>query len=136
MALNEVFAPGPACRKLSLGPLVGTVAIGDPVKVGRLNGVVQTAVLATGDADPVTSNAATYATVWVDGAYKLTVTVTGTVKIGDPIFATVTGSNSTVALTNVTGTGKFIFGTALEASAAGTVKITVLLALDAGVALP
>jgi hypothetical protein len=132
MALNEVFAPGPACRKLSLGPLVGTVAIGDPVKVGRLNGVVQTAVLATGDADPVTSNAATYATVWVDGAYKLTVTV----KIGDPIFATVTGSNSTVALTNVTGTGKFIFGTALEASAAGTVKITVLLALDAGVALP
>jgi hypothetical protein len=36
----------------------------------------------------------------------------------------------------VTGTGKFIFGTALEASAAGTVKITVLLALDAGVALP
>lgn len=136
MALNEVFAPGPACRKLSLGPLVGTVALGDPVKVGRLNGCVQTTVQATGDADPVTSNAPLFATVWVDGAYKFTVTVTGTVKVGDPIYATVTGSNSTVALTNVSATGKFFFGTALEPAVAGTVKITVLLALDSGVALP
>ena len=137
MAVNEVFAPGPACRKLSLGPLVGTVASGDPVKVGRLVGCAQTAAAASGDADPVTSNAPTYATVWIDGAYKFTVTITtAALKIGDPIYATVAGSNSTVTLQSQSATGRFLFGYALEPAVIGTSKVAVLLADDAGIAAP
>lgn len=125
MAKNEVLAPGPACRKVSL-PMTGTVNSGDPVKVGSLVGVAQTAV-ETADTDPPTSNAVGNASVWLDGAWRLPVTVaTAALKIGDPIYCAVSGSNSAVTLFSQSATGRFLFGYALEKAAIGNATPTVL----------
>lgn len=106
MAQNEIFRNA---THLSL-PVGSTVKAGDPVKVGVLNGVAQTAPGEGG-------NPPGYATVWLQGAFK--VPVTGTVaKVGDPIYIE-------DGELNVTGTHLFgaAYSTNVENGPAGVIII-------------
>jgi hypothetical protein len=140
MALNEIFPENGPADVYSLGPTTGTVNTGDPVKIGSLVGVAQTTSEATDGAATglINSNAPGYITVKLDGVHRLSVTVTGTAKIGDSVLAAVSGSNTAVTLTvGATATGKFLFGILMEPSSAGSnLKLAVKPVRITGAALP
>lgn len=110
MARNEIFRDA---DHLSLPVPAGT-ASGDPVKVGSLVGVAETAVGDGGNADG-------HATVWTKGAHLLTVDE-AVANIGDPVYITDAG-----ALVSA-GTGNTLFGYALETKAAAAAAIRVRVA--------
>jgi predicted RecA/RadA family phage recombinase len=107
MATNEVFREA---DHLTL-PVPTGVKSGEAVQVGSLMGVAQT------DRDDVAGTA----TVWLDGAFRLT--VTGAVSnVGDPVYI-----DSNRALTT-TATGNTIFGYALETKTATAAPLVVRIA--------
>lgn len=106
MATNEVFREA---DHLTL-PVPSGVKSGDPVLVGSLPGVAQTDRDANGNA-----------TVWLDGAYRLTVTG-AVVNVGDPVYIAADRSLS------VTATGNTVFGYALETKTATAAPIIVRVA--------
>lgn len=106
MATNEVFRHS---AHVSLPVPSGTKS-GDPVKVGALNGVAQTA---RGEGGNVPENAS----VWLDGAHRFQ--VTGAVKtVGDPIY--IEGGK-------LNATGTVVFGAALETQAGdGVIAVKII----------
>lgn len=109
MARNEKFHDA---ERLSL-PVPADTASGAPVKVGSLVGVTQTAEGEGGNADG-------NATVWMKGAFDLS--VTGAVaSVGLPVYIT-----SANALT-MTATDNTLFGYALatKGSGAGVIPIKI-----------
>jgi predicted RecA/RadA family phage recombinase len=107
MAENTVFEDG---DYLSLPVKAGTKS-GDPVRVGGLNGVAQTAIGGGG-------NAAANASVMLKGVHKIT--VTGAVaNVGDPVYIDVATGGVNVTNTNP------VFGHALETKAAAASDIRV-----------
>lgn len=110
MARNEKFHDA---ERLSL-PVPADTASGAPVKVGSLVGVTQTKEGGGG-------NAENYATVWMKGAFDLS--VTGAVaSVGLPVYIT-----SANALT-MTATDNTIFGYALATKGSGAGVIPVKIA--------
>lgn len=92
---NEVYREA---DELSL-PVGAGVKSGDPVMVGALPGVAATDADADGNA-----------TVWMHGAYRIPVTTTTALAVGDPVyFVTSSGALST---TDNTGANA-LFGYAL-----------------------
>jgi len=111
MAKNNVFA---WTRSRSLPVADGTVS-GSPVIVGSLVGVALTNKGGGG-------NAATDATVALDGAWDLPVTTTTTIDVGGIVYIiAATGVLTPVATANV------VFGYALEAkgAAAATIRVEI-----------
>lgn len=120
MATNETFRSG---TKLSL-PVPSGRKSGDPVRIGGLNGVLQTNRAKTDVVnynDDGTVNASYdfgggnpngYASVWLEGVHDLPVTTTTTRAIGDPIYI-ITATN---VLTTTDNSGANpLFGHAVEA---------------------
>lgn len=97
MAKNRKYEDG---KQLYL-PVIAGVVSGGPVVVGMIPGVAIT----TRDADG-------YATVQTDGVFTLSVTASGAINPGAPIYIT----SATGALTDAAGAGKQLFGHALTAS--------------------
>ncbi len=130
MATNEVYSVG---ARLSLPVPTGTKS-GAPVRIGKLNAVVQTdegSQTATVNAGPVSltvpsggvGNAPGFASVKLDGVFNLPLTVTGTVAVGDQIYISSTNTLSNVATSNS------LFGIALRAvgtAGAGTVFVKLI----------
>lgn len=107
MATNEVFREA---DHLTL-PVPAGVKSGDPVQVGSLMGVAQTDRAADSTA-----------TVWLEGAFRLT--VDGAVaNVGDPIYIVSADRSLTT-----TATGNTIFGYALETKTATAAPIVVKIA--------
>lgn len=115
MAKNEVFRDA---DKLSLPVPDGTLS-GAPVRVGAfatgLNGVTQTREGEGGNAD-------NYATVWLKGAFRLTVTTATALAVGDPVYIT-SGNVLTPA-----ASGNQLFGHALTAKGTAEGIVTVRIA--------
>lgn len=109
MAKNNVF---PWTRSRSLPVVDGTVS-GSPVIVGALIGVALTDKGGGG-------NAATDATVALDGAWDVPVTTATTLTVGAPVYIIA----ATGVLTPVL-TGNVVFGYALEAKGAAAATIRV-----------
>ena len=113
MARNEVFKDA---DYLSLPVPVGTLS-GSPVRVGGLNGVAQVdeptaninAQLTPAYAEAPSSNRPGYASVALKGAWRIPVTTTTALAIGDPVYI-VTANNT---LTPV-ASGNVLFGHALS----------------------
>ena len=103
MATNSAFANA---DQLSLPVAEGTKS-GAPVIVSQLVGVALTDRGAEG-------NAATHATVKLTGAFHVSVTTTGTLDVGDPVYITDAG-----VLTPAAGATNALFGHALEPKGAG-----------------
>ena len=130
MAVNEKFRDA---SKLSLPVPAGKKA-GDPVRIGGLNGVLQTdraaitvpAVNADGTPNPAYNygggNPDGYATVWLQGAHEFTVAF-AVANIGDPIYILADGT----ALT-ATASGNNLYGHALTTKAAPSGPLTVRVA--------
>lgn len=121
MAKNEIIAPNGPSDKMSL-PVAGTVVAGDPVIVGVICGVAQTSKETEdgGTTGVVNSNAPGNVTVWNNGIWRLPVDLAGAGAIGDPVYATITGGASKVALSDDDATvGNVMFGVLMEAHAAG-----------------
>ena len=127
MAVNETYRQA---NRLSLPVPVGKKA-GDPVRVGGLNGVLQTDRAAT-TASPVNADGTTnpaynygggnpdgYASVLLEGAHDFTVGFAVN-NIGDPVYILADGS----ALTG-TSAGNTEFGHALTTKAATSGPLTV-----------
>ena len=113
MATNSAFTQA---DQLSLPVAEGTES-GDPVIVGQLVGV---ALTDRGDG----GNESTHATVKLTGAFNVSVTTTGTLAVGAPVYITTAG-----VLTPAAGTTNALFGHALETkSAANPETIAVRLA--------
>lgn len=107
MATNEIFREA---DHLTLPVPSGTKS-GEPVLVGSLPGVAQTDRAADGTA-----------TVWLDGAFLLTVTG-AVVNVGDPVYI-VTADRSLTT----TATGNTVFGYALATKTATAAPIAVRIA--------
>ncbi len=116
MAKNEVFKDA---DYLSLPVATGALS-GSPVRVGGLNGVLQTNEGSVDDGDISTypyltapsSNKPGYASVALKGAWRIAVATTTTLAIGDPVYI-ITASN---ALTTTSNSGANpVFGYALSA---------------------
>jgi predicted RecA/RadA family phage recombinase len=108
MATNEVFREA---DHLTL-PVPSGVKSGDAVLVGSLPGVAQT----------TRDDVAGTATVWLDGAFRLT--VTGAVaNVGDPVYIVSADRSLTT-----TATGNTVFGYALETKTATAAPIIVRIA--------
>lgn len=108
---NLVFERG---DEIQLPVIAGTLS-GSPVIVGMLVGVAKTDRDANGNASVKVGN----------GVATLTVTATGNITIGQPIFIT----STTYALTDAAGAGKQVFGHAVSASSgSGSKSIKVRLA--------
>lgn len=118
MATNEVFRNA---DHLTLPVVAGTVS-GDPVIVGALAGVAQTN-RETGEVD---------ATVWLTGAYKLT--VDGATAVGQKVYYVGDGTTRNTILTTAADSGgttpvpNTLFGHALETKTAAAAVITVRVA--------
>ena len=111
MAKNRVFEHG---TQLDLPVIAGTVS-GGPVIVGMLPGVALT------DRDSAGKSACHVG----DGVYTVTVTATGNITAGQPIYIT----SATYALTDAAGAGKQLFGHAITTSTgAGAKSINVRVA--------
>lgn len=112
MALNEVFR---YAQRLTLPVVAGTKS-GDPVLVGSLPGVAQTDRDTDGNA-----------TVWREGAHRLSVTGAIT-AVGQPVYiaAAATGTRQT-GLTATAGSD-VLYGYALATKAAGAAEIPVAIA--------
>lgn len=108
---NEQFRDA---DRLSLPVADGTKS-GDPVKVGSLIGVAATNEGEGGNAD-------NYATVWMKGAYDLTVS-TAVSSVGTALYLPATGTKLTTTATDNT-----LFGYALATKASGDGVIPVKLA--------
>lgn len=127
MAINEVYTDA---DHLSL-PVPSGKKSGDPVRVGGLNGVCETD-RADSSQDPSYVNGSYnagpwgggnpdgYATVFLKGAYRFT--VTGATTPGTPVYITSTG------VLNVTATDNSLFGHALESKTAAAGPCTVRIA--------
>lgn len=113
MALNEILRDA---DHLSL-PVPASTESGEPVRVGGLNGVTQTAEGEGG-------NAENHATVWLKGAHKLNVTTSTTLSVGDPVYIT----SSNVLTTTDGGGSNDLFGHALEAKGNSAQDIVVRIA--------
>lgn len=111
MATNEVYRNA---DHLPLPVPSGTVS-GDPVKVGSLVGVAITDRDGDGNA-----------TVWLKGAYKLTVGDSVT-AVGAPLYVAGDGSSRITSLTT-TATGNTLFGYALATKTAASAQIPVRIA--------
>lgn len=98
MAKNKKFPVG---DELNLPVISGTLS-GSPVIVGMLVGHAITDRDSSGNASVEVGT----------GVYTDTVTATGNITIGEPIFITVT----TYALTDAPGAGKELFGHAVSTS--------------------
>jgi predicted RecA/RadA family phage recombinase len=98
MAKNKKFGKG---NELYLPVISGTLS-GSPVIVGMLVGHAITDRDAAGSASVEVG----------EGVYSDTVTATGNITIGEPIFITV----STYALSDSAGSGKELFGHAVSTS--------------------
>lgn len=124
MAQNEIYK---IAEHLSLNVGAG-VASGDPVRVGVVNAVAQTASTnadGTYTTGLTNSNGPGYASCWLEGGHKLTVVVTAARAVGDPVYAKVEGSNKKATLYDVATAAK-AFGFFLEdVPAAGTVRVGV-----------
>ena len=105
MATNEVFRNA---DHLTLPVPAGTVA-GDPVHIGGLVGVAVTSRDAGGNA-----------TVWLKGAFSLT--VTGITAVGTAVYIDSSGDLS------ITATDNTLFGYALAAKTATAAAIPVRIA--------
>jgi predicted RecA/RadA family phage recombinase len=111
MAKNRKFEHG---QNLSVAVIAGTVS-GGPVIAGMLPGVALTDRRADGTASCELG----------DGVYTLTVTASGNITIGQPIYIT----SATNALTDAAGAGKQLFGHAVSTSTgAGAKSIDVRIA--------
>lgn len=110
MALNEKFRDA---DHLSLPVPSGTKS-GDPVRIGGLNGVAQTARGEGGNED-------THATVWLKGAHEFPSSFAVS-NVGDPVYIT-----SANALSG-TESGNSLFGHALTTKAAAAGPLTVRIA--------
>lgn len=113
MARNEVYKNA---DYLSLPVATGALS-GSPVRVGGLNGVLQTneASVDTGSNTydtAASANKAGYASVALKGAFRFPVATTTALAIGDPVYI-VTASN-TLTTTDNTGANP-VFGYALSA---------------------
>ena len=110
MALNEKFRDA---DHLSL-PVAAGVKSGDPVRIGGLNGVAQTAIGEGG-------NAAGYASVCLKGAHEFTVAF-AIATVGLPVYITSAGALS------ATATDNSLYGYALTTKAAASGPLTVRIA--------
>lgn len=104
MAKNRVYEHG---QNLTVPVISGTVS-GGPVIIGMLPGVALTTRDAAGNASCELG----------DGAYTVTVTATGNITLGQPIYIT----SATYALTDAVGAGKQLFGHALSTSTGAGAK--------------
>lgn len=118
MARNEVFKDA---DYLSLPVAVGTLS-GAPVRVGGLNGVAQTdepsAYLAAHPGaynEAMSSNKAGYASIALKGAFRIPVSTTGTLAVGDPVYI-ITASNTLTTTSNTNANP--LFGHALSVKGA------------------
>lgn len=111
MATNEVFRNA---DHLTLPVPANTVA-GDPVHIGGLVGVAVTSRDADGNA-----------TVWLKGAFNLTVADAITV-VGQPVYAIGDGTTRFTSLTN-SASGNTLFGHALATKTATAAAIPVRIA--------
>ncbi len=130
MAVNETYRQA---NRLSLPVPAGKKA-GDPVRIGGLNGVLQTDRAATTvspvNTDGTPNPAYNYgggnpdgsATVWLEGAHDFTVAFS-VANVGDPVYILADGS----ALT-ATASGNNLYGHALTTKAAPSGPLTVRLA--------
>lgn len=113
MARNEVFKDA---NYLSLPVPTGRLS-GQPVRVGGLNGVLSTnegsVDKPAGDYNKApSSNEPGYASVALVGAFRIPVSTTTTLAVGDPVYITSTGILTPVATSNN------LFGHALSAKGA------------------
>lgn len=113
MARNEVYKDA---NYLSLPVATGALA-GSPVRVGGLNGVLQTnegsVDKPAGDYnEAASSNKPGYASVALKGAFRIPVATTSTLAIGAPVYI-ITASN-TLTTTDNSGANP-LFGHALSA---------------------
>lgn len=104
MSKNQKFPRG---NKLYLPVIAGTLS-GSPVIVGMLVGVAETDRDASGNASCQVG----------EGVYTLTVTATGNITVGEPIFIT----SASYALTDAAGVGKQVFGHAVSTSTGAGAK--------------
>jgi predicted RecA/RadA family phage recombinase len=102
MAKNEVYKDA---DYLSLPVANGTLS-GGPVRVGGLNGVAQT------DEGDLVTNEEGYASVALKGAFRVPVSTTTTLAIGDPVYI-ITASN--ILTTTANSGANPLFGHALSA---------------------
>jgi len=114
MARNEVYKVG---SFVSLPVPTGKKS-GDPIRVGSLNGVLQTneasldipSTPASPYVQAPSSNRPGFASVALEGAFKLPVSTTTTRAVGDPVYIT---SGGTLTTTDNSGANA-LFGHALE----------------------
>ncbi len=129
MAVNETYRQA---NRLSLPVPVGKKA-GDPVRVGGLNGVLQTDRAAT-TASPVNADGTTnpaynygggnpdgYASVWLEGAHDFTVGFAVN-NIGDPVYILADGTALSDEVPD-----NHLYGHALTTKPAGAGRLTVRL---------
>lgn len=117
MARNEVYKNA---DYLSL-PVPSGKLSGDPVRIGGLNAVLQTNEGSVDDGNIVTypynkapsSNEVGYASVALKGAFRIPVSTTTTLAIGDPVYI-ITASN----LLTPVASGNVLFGYALSVKGA------------------
>lgn len=111
MAKNRKYEHG---QGLTLPVISGTVS-GGPVIVGMLPGVALTTRDSAGNASVELG----------DGVYTVSVTASGNITLGQPIYIT----SATYALTDAAGAGKQLFGHAVSTSTgAGAKSIDVRIA--------
>lgn len=124
MATNEVFKNA---DYLSLPVKVGTKS-GDPVRIGDLNAVAQTdeptawhAEHGAWDKHP-SGNTDGYASLALKGAFRLPVSTTGTLAVGDPVYITPAGVLTTTDNTGANG----LFGHALSKKGATAGQLVIV----------
>lgn len=125
MSSREIFDDA---DNLSL-PVPSGLLVGDPVRVGGLNGVLVTArtpdtQTVTDTAGPVTpgSNPAGYASVKLNGAREFDAIAFAITNIGDSVY--ITSGNALTA----TASGNSLYGHALSTKAAASGPLTVRIA--------
>lgn len=104
MATNESLS-GPAVRKGAVLPLANTVNAGDPVMVGAFKGVAQIDADGGTATDISSSSRSGYATVALEGVWKLSVTVSTSRGVGVKVYI----NTSTGALSD-SATSSELFG--------------------------
>lgn len=123
MARNEVFKEA---DYLSLPAPTGALS-GSPIRVGGLNGVLQTN---EGSVDKPSgsyneapsSNKAGWASVTLKGAFNLPVATTTTLAVGDPVYI-ITASNSLTTTANSGANPVFGHALSVKGSTAGQLVI-------------
>lgn len=109
--LNKRFAKG---DKLSL-PVAADTASGTPVLIGSMPGI-----LATDEGEG--GNPAGYASVWMEGVFRVPVTTTTTLAVGAPVYITGGGALTPVSTSNT------LWGYAIEPKGSSAQTIAVKLA--------